>query len=101
MIPKYCFKDDDGQLWFKECLTPSVGNSLRVDELIYAEDSDLQHLILFDNETHGRVLAIDGLVQVSMSRVRFLVSLAHWSRGQGASHPGRVISTGSPLTSGW
>lgn len=67
MIPKYCFKDDDGQLWFKESLTPSVGNSLRVDELIYAEDSDLQHLILFDNETHGRVLAIDGLVQVSMS----------------------------------
>ena len=67
MTPKYCFKDDQGQLWFKESLTPSVGNSLRVDELIYAEDSDLQHLILFDNETHGRVLAIDGLVQVSMS----------------------------------
>ena len=36
MIPKYCFKDDEGQLWFKESLTPSVGNSLRVDELIYA-----------------------------------------------------------------
>ena len=41
------------------------------------------------------------LVQVSMSKVRFLVSLAHCSREQGASHPGRVISTGSPLTSGW
>lgn len=67
MIPKYCFKDDDGQLWFKESLTPSVGNSLRIDNLVYADDSDLQHLLLFDNETHGRLLAIDGLVQVSLS----------------------------------
>ena len=67
MIPKYCFKDDEGQLWFKESLTPSVGNALRVDTLVHADESDLQHLILFDNETHGRVLAIDGLVQVSLS----------------------------------
>ncbi|MBR9827011.1 MAG: polyamine aminopropyltransferase [Alphaproteobacteria bacterium] len=67
MIPKYCFKDDEGQLWFKESLTPSVGNALRVDALVHSDESDLQHLILFDNETHGRVLAIDGLVQVSLS----------------------------------
>jgi spermidine synthase len=67
MIPRYCFKDDEGQLWFKESLTPSVGNSLRVDNLVYADDSDLQHILLFDNDTHGRVLAIDGLVQVSLS----------------------------------
>lgn len=67
MIPRYCFKDDEGQLWFKESLTPSVGNSLRVDHLVYADDSDLQHILLFDNDTHGRVLAIDGLVQVSLS----------------------------------
>lgn len=66
MIPKYCFRDDDGQLWFKESLTASVGNAFRVDRLVHSEDSDLQHLILFDNETHGRILAIDGLVQVSL-----------------------------------
>ncbi|MFS2318979.1 polyamine aminopropyltransferase [Maricaulis sp. D1M11] len=67
MSHRFCFTDDQGQLWFKEALTESVGNCFRIDELIYEDSSDHHHIILFENETHGRVLAMDGLVQVSRS----------------------------------
>ncbi len=65
MSPKHTFRDDDGALWLKETLSEGLGNSLRIDTLIHADASDSHDLILFDNEEHGRVLAIDGLVQLS------------------------------------
>lgn len=65
MTPKHTFRDAAGDLWLKETLSGGLGNCFRVDTLLDHSESDLQDLILFENAEHGRVLAIDGLVQVS------------------------------------
>jgi len=65
--PKHTYRDANGDLWFRESLSPGIGNGLRIDNLLYAEASDVQDLIVFENDENGRVLAIDGLVQVSMA----------------------------------
>ena len=64
---KHTYRDANGDLWFRESLSEGIGNGLRIDNLLYAEASDVQDLIVFENNENGRVLAIDGLVQVSMA----------------------------------
>ncbi|WP_022701394.1 polyamine aminopropyltransferase [Oceanicaulis alexandrii] len=64
---KHTYRDANGDLWFRESLSEGIGNGLRIDKLLYAEASDVQDLIVFENNENGRVLAIDGLVQVSMA----------------------------------
>lgn len=66
-LPRFTQKDEAGGLWFKEALEPSIGQSFKIDELIHADKSEHQHLILFTHEIMGKVLAIDGLIQVTTS----------------------------------
>jgi spermidine synthase len=65
--PKYCAHDADGSLWFREALAPSVGAGYRVDRLIHEAEEGDQHILVFENDAHGRMLVIDGLVQLSQS----------------------------------
>lgn len=50
---------------FREDLYATYGQYFEVREVLFEQYSDFQHLILFDTETHGRVLALDGVVQVT------------------------------------
>ena len=54
-------REFDGQLWFKEALVEDYGALMRVDEVLYDEDSDFQNLLVFENERFGRVLALDNV----------------------------------------
>lgn len=65
--PKYCAFDADGALWFREALAPSVGAGYRIDRLIHEAEEGDQHILVFENDAHGRMLVIDGLVQLSQS----------------------------------
>ncbi|NKB54996.1 MAG: polyamine aminopropyltransferase [Alphaproteobacteria bacterium] len=51
--------------WFDETLHPSLRARLRIDKLIYEGKSEHQHLVLFENETFGRVLALNGVIQTT------------------------------------
>ena len=51
--------------WFRETLHPSVGQSLRIDEVVYEGRSRHQEILIFENERLGRVLALDGVVQTT------------------------------------
>ena len=51
--------------WFEETLHPGLHTRLRIDKLLYEGNSDLQHLILFENPEFGRVLALNGVVQTT------------------------------------
>lgn len=51
--------------WFTETLHPQVGQRLRIDRLVHSDAGGLQDLVIFDNEQFGRVLALDGVVQVT------------------------------------
>ncbi len=48
-----------------ETLYPAYGQSLTIDEMLYEQKSDHQHLLIFRNALFGRVLALDGVVQTT------------------------------------
>lgn len=52
-------------LSFFEDLHDGYGQSFRIDRLVHYEKTDLQELVIFDNPTYGRVLALDGAVQLT------------------------------------
>jgi spermidine synthase len=50
---------------FLETLYDGYGQQFRVDELLYEEKTDHQHLVIFRNARFGRVMALDGVVQTT------------------------------------
>jgi predicted membrane-bound spermidine synthase len=52
--------------WFAEAekLWPGQRFSLRVKEVVHVEETAFQDLLIFDSETYGRVLVLDGAIQV-------------------------------------
>ncbi len=55
----------NGETWFKEEVTQEIGHALRVDKILYEGEVDHQHLIVFENQTFGRLFALNGFIQVS------------------------------------
>ncbi len=52
------------KLW-TETLYPAYGQTLSIDEMLYEQKSEHQHLMIFRNQLFGRVLALDGVVQTT------------------------------------
>jgi spermidine synthase len=50
---------------FTETLYDSYAQVLRVDELLFEEKTDHQHLVIFHNAAFGRVMVLDGIVQTT------------------------------------
>lgn len=57
-------QETPAQFW-TETLHSSYGQSFRIDEVLFEEKSEHQHLLIFRNEQFGRVLALDGVVQTT------------------------------------
>lgn len=51
--------------WFTETLHEGVAQALTIDKVRFRQRTDHQDLIIFENRVHGRVLALDGVVQVT------------------------------------
>ncbi|MDJ1007116.1 MAG: polyamine aminopropyltransferase [Paracoccaceae bacterium] len=51
--------------WIREPLHPAWAQSLRVDKLLYDSKTDHQRIRVFENETFGRVLTLDDVVQTT------------------------------------
>ena len=51
--------------WFEERLHPGFRSRLRIDRILHETKTNHQHLIIFDNDEFGRVLALDGVVQTT------------------------------------
>ncbi|EJK64154.1 hypothetical protein THAOC_15142 [Thalassiosira oceanica] len=51
--------------WFHERgpLWPGQAFTLQVKEVLYHQKSKFQDVLVFDSETHGRVLVLDGVIQ--------------------------------------
>ncbi len=52
-------------LSFAETLHDGYGQSFRIDHLLHYEKTEHQELVIFDNASFGRVLALDGAVQLT------------------------------------
>ncbi|MEL6364968.1 MAG: polyamine aminopropyltransferase [Pseudomonadota bacterium] len=87
-------REFDGQLWFKEALVEDYGALMRVDEVLYDEDSDFQNLLVFENERFGRVLALDGIVQVALSDEYVYHEMATHPALFAVAEPKRVLVIG-------
>jgi spermidine synthase len=53
--------------WIEETLYPSWGQRLRVDKVLFEDRTEHQHLVIFENASHGRVMMLDGAVQVTLA----------------------------------
>lgn len=54
-----------------ETLHPGYGQYFRVDKVLFEQKTDQWHLIIFENSTFGRVMALDGIIQTT-SRDEFI-----------------------------
>lgn len=53
------------KLWFDERLYDDVRQGMSIGRVLFRERTQHQDLIVFENRTYGRVLALDGIVQVT------------------------------------
>ncbi|MEL7489584.1 MAG: polyamine aminopropyltransferase [Pseudomonadota bacterium] len=51
--------------WFHEIWQGAAGGMFRVNKLLYADNSEHQNILVFENDVFGRMLAIDNVVQVA------------------------------------
>ncbi len=51
--------------WFTETLHEHLAQRLEMASVVYRETTEHQSLVIFDNPTYGRVLALDGVVQTT------------------------------------
>lgn len=50
---------------FVETIYPDWQQAFSINKVLYQEQTDYQDLILFENETFGTVLALDGIIQIT------------------------------------
>lgn len=53
--------------WFSEIspLWPGEAHSLKVEEILFKEKSDYQDVMVFQSSTYGKVLVLDGVIQLT------------------------------------
>jgi len=50
---------------FLELLYPTYGQYFKVDNVLFENKTDHQHLVIFQNEQFGNVMALDGIIQTT------------------------------------
>ena len=53
------------ELWYTEEHTNDVRFSIKVDKLLYSEESEFQRIDIFDSKEFGRFLTLDGLMMLT------------------------------------
>jgi spermidine synthase len=51
--------------WVQELLHEDFQIALKADEVLFEDETEHQHLVLFENRTFGRVLALDNVIQTT------------------------------------
>jgi spermidine synthase len=51
--------------WLNETLYPGWGQRFRVRQELARVQSEFQDIVIFDSETHGRVMVLDGVIQIT------------------------------------
>ncbi|ASS85996.1 polyamine aminopropyltransferase [Geobacillus stearothermophilus] len=63
-LPPYLHMDN-GELWLTEDDRDNLKISYRIKEVIFAEPSEYQHVMILDSYDFGRMLVLDGVVQTT------------------------------------
>ena len=51
--------------WVEETLHEGFRSGLKADRIVFDSQTDHQHLVIFENATFGRVMALDGVIQTT------------------------------------
>ncbi|WP_282607536.1 polyamine aminopropyltransferase [Pelagibius sp. Alg239-R121] len=51
--------------WVEETLHDDLHVKLKIDRILFDSQTEHQHLVIFENETFGRVMALDGVMQTT------------------------------------
>lgn len=58
--------DESGRrLYYNNPMWPGEAHSLKVEEILFQGKSDYQEILVFESSTYGKVLALDGIVQLT------------------------------------
>jgi spermidine synthase len=79
-LPAGVDRDEEGKLWFREISEFWKGQcfSIRIEKIVYSGKSQLQEILIFDSEKYGRVLVLDGAIQVTtLDEVAYQEVMAH------------------------
>nr|KJB52600.1 hypothetical protein B456_008G269900 [Gossypium raimondii] len=58
--------DDAGKMvYFNNPMWPGEAHSLKVESILFKEKSDYQEVLVFESSTYGKVLVLDGIVQLT------------------------------------
>ncbi|XVE58391.1 hypothetical protein DITRI_Ditri04bG0166100 [Diplodiscus trichospermus] len=52
-------------VYFNNPMWPGEAHSLKVESILYKEQSDYQEVLVFESSTYGKVLVLDGIVQLT------------------------------------
>ncbi|XP_020272276.1 spermine synthase-like isoform X2 [Asparagus officinalis] len=52
-------------LYYNNPMWPGEAHSLKVEEILFQGKSDYQEILVFESSTYGKVLALDGIVQLT------------------------------------
>lgn len=63
-LPKF-LQYQDGELWLTETERENLKISYRIRDIVYAEQSPFQHVMVLDSYDFGRMLVLDGVVQTT------------------------------------
>ena len=60
---------DDNQMtrWIEETLYPAWGQRFAAGKVLFEDKTEHQHLVIFESASHGRVMMLDGAVQVTLA----------------------------------
>lgn len=53
--------------WIEETLYPHWGQRFSVGKVLFEDKTEHQHLVIFESTSHGRVMMLDGAVQVTLA----------------------------------
>ncbi len=53
------------EAWLNETLYPGWGQRFRIVRELARVQSDFQDIVIFESETHGRVMVLDGIIQIT------------------------------------
>ena len=67
MPPKATAKTTTRTRWINETFHPDWQVRLRADKILHEMKTKHQHLVIFENDTWGTVLMLDGVVQLTTS----------------------------------
>lgn len=51
--------------WYNETLYENYGQRFKIENIIFENKTNHQHLMIFDNREFGRVMALDGVIQTT------------------------------------